>query len=430
MVLILKLLCYGLVLLFGIAVSICFSAIQENKKNVLLAACLFLLLLFLQILSWQLFGLNRTKKLYPLIVHLPLVIFLTVVLKSSWLVSISSVFSAYLCCQIPKWIGAMAAVLFPAQISYYLCYMPAMVLCYVCLRKYVSTPANRIMTQSRTSCLLFCAVPFFYYTFDYTTTIYTNWLYSGSVVAVQFIPSMVSMFYFVFILIYYEETQREKAVQQERNMMAAQLKEAKMEFDTLRQMQDQTRRYRHDMRHHFALLQVLAAKGDMEKIIDYLQNATADLDAFTPTRYCKNETINLILSFFHSMAKQSGVQLSIKADVPDALSISDTELCSLISNSLENAIAAASSISVPEKRTVSVLISIYKEKLLILVENPYAGDIVFVKGFPQTSQDGHGYGTRNISAIAELHGGQALFSATDSVFSLRVMLPLKQAKRE
>ena len=244
----------------------------------------------------------------------------------------------------------------------------------------------------------------------------------------QFIPSVVSIFYFIFILIYDTEEQKERMAQQERDLMATQLKEAKTEFDTLRRMQEQTRQYRHDMRHHFLLIKGLAAQGEMTKIVDYLQNAESDLDTFTPTRCCENETVNLLLSYFEATAKQMGVALSVEAQVPGSISISDTELCSLISNSLEHAIAAAVIISTPEKRTVSVHIAVHKEKLLLSIENPYTGNIVFQNGFPQANREGHGYGTRNISTIAEMHGGQALFSANDGIFSLKVMVPLKQDK--
>lgn len=78
-----------------------------------------------------------------------------------------------------------------------------------------------------------------------------------------------------------------------------------------------------------------------------------------------------------------------------------------------------------EKRTVSVQVAVYKGKLLLSVENPYAEEISFQKGLPQTNRPEYGYGTRSIAAIAELHGGQALFSATAGVFSLKVMIPLK-----
>ena len=425
MIQLLSLFCYGLVLLFGIAVSVCFSGAPKKRKNLLSTGGFFLLALFLQIVCWQFFGLEQTKELYPLIVHLPLVIFLHTILKRSWLVSLSSVFAAYLCCQIPKWFGSTGEILFHTQLAYYLSYMPAMALCFYLLYKYVAAPVSRIMTQSRKSCLLFGTVPLLYYLFDYVSTIYTDWLYSGSRMAVQFIPSVVSMFYFVFVLIYYAEAQKEKATQRERDLMAAQLKEAKTEFDTLSRMQEQTRRYRHDMRHHFTLIQGLAAQGDMEKIIRYLQTAESDLDAFTPTRYCKNETVNLLLSSFDTMATQAGVVLSVEACVPEILPVSDTELFSLLSNGLENAITAASAAPIPEKKIVSVQIAVYKEKLLLSVKNPYEGDIILQAGLPQTNREGHGYGSRSISAIAELHGGQALFSANAGVFSLKVMIPLK-----
>ena len=425
MIQLLDLLCYGLVLLFGIAVSVSFSGVEPSRKNMVGTGGVFLLTLSLQIIALQLAGMERTKELYPLIVHLPLVLFLVFYNKRPWLVSLSSVFSAYLCCQIPKWFGLTAEILFRTPLAYCLSYIPAILLCLSFLCRQMAAPVNRIITQSKKSCLLFGAVPFLYFSVADVSTIYTDWLYSGSKAAVQFIPSMFSMFYFVFILLYYAEMQKEKTAQRECDLMSAQLRQARVEFDTLRRIQDQTRQYRHDMRHHFMLLQGLAANGDLEKISRYLKTANSDLEAFTTTRYCENETVNLLLSSFEAIARQASVALSCKAGVPSSLSISDTELCSLLSNSLENAITAASAVPRSEERIVSIQISVYKKKLLLSVVNPYVGNVVLREGLPRTDRKEHGYGTRSISAIAELHGGQALFSANSGIFSLKVMIPLK-----
>ena len=48
MIQVLGLLCYGLVSLFGIVVSVCFADIKWNKKNILCICCFFLLALVLQ----------------------------------------------------------------------------------------------------------------------------------------------------------------------------------------------------------------------------------------------------------------------------------------------------------------------------------------------------------------------------------------------
>lgn len=421
----LELLGYMMILIFGVAVSDIFAGIERSKKNIVVISCFSASALIFLVFCWYILGLEITKELYPFVVHLPLMILLSTVFKCSLLISLSSIFSAYLCCQIPRWFASMFEMIFESRNAFFIVYIPIMVVCFFALYKYVATPVYRLMTQSKKTCLLFGAVPFFYYIFDYVTTIYTNWLYSGSVAAVQFIPSMVSMFYFVFVLIYYAEVQKGQTIQRERDLLEAELKEAKTEFDVLRRMQEQTRRYRHDMRHHFTLLQSLAAKGDMKKIADYLQIADSDLDALTPIRYCENETINLLLSSFHAKAEQAGVVLSAEACVPKTLPISDTELCSLISNGLENAITAVAAIPMERKRTVTIKIIVYKEKLLLSVNNPYEGKITFREGIPQAAIEGHGYGTRSISTIAELHGGQALFSADGAFFSLQVMVPLK-----
>jgi len=64
------------------------------------------------------------------------------------------------------------------------------------------------------------------------------------------------------------------------------------------------------------------------------------MDTITPTCFCENETVNLILSAFATKAKQGSTMLTVDAKLPDLLPFSDTELCSLLSNALENAIQA------------------------------------------------------------------------------------------
>ncbi|HOK42247.1 MAG TPA: ATP-binding protein [Thermoclostridium caenicola] len=207
-------------------------------------------------------------------------------------------------------------------------------------------------------------------------------------------------------------------------MLAAQLHGAHSELVSLRRMQEAAAAYRHDMRHHIAVMQSMAAEGNLEKIKNYLKVTQSDIDAITPIRFCENETVNLIMSTFHSKAKQAGVELTADTKLPDSIPISDTELCSLLSNGLENAVSAASACSGAERRTVSVKAMIHKNNLLILMENAYEGEVVITNGLPQASHEGHGYGTRSIAAIADAHGGQAVFSASQGVFALKIMLPL------
>ena len=413
-------------LLFGVAVSVLFAGIERTRKNNIVVGCSCVILLLVQSACWWFFGIDMTSKLYPFIIHVPMILLFSLYFKRPWLTSAASVLSAYLCCQAPRWIGFLAGAAFDRRLADHIFYIAAVFLAYYFLKRYVAGSVRELMDKSIKSRVLLGAVPLFYYMFDYITTIYTDILYSGAKWAVQFMPSTISVFYFVFIILYYAETQKQADAQRVQDMLTAQLQLAKTEFATLRQLQEFTAVYRHDMRHHFTFLQSLASAGSIEGIKEYLKTAQSDIDAITPVRFCENETANLIVSAFSARAVQEGVLLSVDAKLPATVPLSDTEFCSLLSNSLENAITAASTCPDPRCKTVTFKAQVHKNKLLISTDNPYSGKIRMKDGLPQSPFESHGFGTRSIVAIADAHGGQAIFNAEGGVFNLKIMLPLDE----
>jgi len=272
------------------------------------------------------------------------------------------------------------------------------------------------MERSVKSCLIFGAMPALYYLFDYAATVYTDFLYRGARAAVQFMPFLISTFYIVFILIYYRESQKQICLQRERDMLDVEFRQAKTELASQRQLQQIAAAYRHDMRHHFALLQGMVSEGRLEEIKKYLQTAQSDLEVVIPVSYCENETINLILSSFAAKAKRSDVQLTIDIKLPDLLPYSDTELCSLLSNALENALQAAAKVDDTNKRFIKLRIFSKNNKLCIDIRNSCQTEPIFHQGMPLSSDEEHGYGTKSMAHIIEKHGGVYRFSVKDGCF--------------
>ncbi len=407
---------FGFSLFFGLAVSVLFAGIESTPKNKRTISLLSVIFLCIQSASWWFFGIEITSKLYPLLIHLPLILIFSLYYKRPWLISVVSVLSGYLCCQAPRWIGFLAGASFASSLADHSFYIAAVFLAYYFLKRYVTKSVQQLMEKSNKSCMLLGAVPLFYYTFDYVTTIYTDILYSGVEWAVQFMPSVVSIFYFVFVLLYYAETQKQAIAQRERDMLDNQFRQAQTEFASLRQMQHNAASYRHDMRHHFTLLQGMAAEGRIEAIREYLNIAQADMDVITPVRYCENETVNLILSAFVTKAKQSKILLHVDAKLPDILTFSDTELCSLLSNALENAIHATLVIPDSDKRHIKLRIYSKNNKLCVDIRNSYQTQPLFDRGLPVAKEPEHGFGTRSIAHIIDKHGGVYQFTAKDGWF--------------
>lgn len=407
---------YWFALLFGAAIAVSFAGMEHTRKNRLAFGCFTVVLFILQITSLQLWGMATTVKLYPLLSHLPVALFIIVYLKRSYLISFTYMFISYMCCQPPRWIGSVLGSIFGCASMNHIGYIAAVLLLYFFLQKYVVDSVRHLMERSAGSCLSFGAMPAFYYLFDHFTTVYTDFLYTGSRTALQFMPFISSVFYFAFALLYYDEIQKQANTQRERDMLDTQLKQAQTEFASLRQMQKNAATYRHDMRHHFALLQSLASEGRIKEIKDYLQTALCDIDAITPVRFCENETVNLILSSFTAKAKQSEIRLTADVKLPDCLPFSDTELCALFSNALENAIHACVNIADPNERFIKLRMYSKNSKMCIDIRNTYQNEPTFRHGLPVSKECGHGYGTKSMAHIVEKNGGVFQFSLRDGWF--------------
>lgn len=71
-------------LLFGVYISAAFLGIRMDRRNVLTLLCFSLALGALCIISNLLWGEAGTQRIYPLIIHLPLVIFCTCTINTGW----------------------------------------------------------------------------------------------------------------------------------------------------------------------------------------------------------------------------------------------------------------------------------------------------------------------------------------------------------
>lgn len=417
-----------LVYLYGFFLNVSFTGGCKTKRERHIIGILCLSIWIAQVLSWKLFGFTFTWRIYPVISHIPLMLTLVFVLKKPFGISAASLLTAYFCCQIPRWVATIFFELFDAEIAYQASYSLAIIPIFFLLKKYFADAAYKAMSYSKTSLMLLGVLPLFYYLFDYITRIYTNILYDGIRMISEFLPASMALFYVVFVTAYHNEVQRRNKTELQNSMLAMQFEAAKNEMTTLMQMREQTAALRHDMRHHFMMINGYLDSCEYEKAALYINEAAHDIERITPKRYCENTAINLVLSSYNKKAENLGVALSIEADIPDNLPFSETALCTLISNGLENALNAAASLPDGKQKRVRVNCQTHKGNLLIYIKNPYQGEITFRDNLPASERPGHGFGVKSIKLIADMHGGLCSFDAKDNTFTLKVVLPVGSRK--
>ena len=419
---------YALILIFGVVVTAAFAGYEKTAKNRNAIVLLIFMIFLLQLAIFHFVGLSVTRKLYPLIVHLPVMLFIVLYLKKPLSIAFVSVLTAYLCCQPPNWLGIALRFFWDRKEVFFIANSAGLLIMLYLIKKYVASSVNQVMAYSRQSLILFGSFPFMYYLFDYTTTVYTEFLYTGSTMVVEFFPSVLSMFYIVFVMIYYNEIQKRSRLELDNAILATQSERAMNEIFALQQVQAQTAIYRHDMRHHLSLLYGFIEAGEADQAQAYIRQAQDNIDGITPVRYCENNTINLILSYFAEKSKQQGMSLEIDTVLPDRLGIPDTEICTLLSNGLQNAIEAASHEPRENPGSVRLNCRIHKGNLLLLIENTFHGQVEMKNGLPQTDEEGHGFGVKSIAMIVDKHKGYYSFSPGEDLFTLKVVLPLAGGK--
>ena len=395
---------HALILLYGTFLTVSFAGGCASDKQRREVALFCVIILAIQAVCFFLFGFEKTKQLYPLISHLPLFLMLVLRLKRRWDIALVSILTAYFCCQLPRWIGTLTLYLFSTPLAYDLGYMLSLAPMYYGLRRYFANAAYQAMTFSKGSLLLFGGLPLFYYIFDYATTVYTDALYAGVRMVIEFLPAAMALFYVAFVAAYHHEVQRRLRLERYNAILTAQSERAKNEISALQQVQQQTSVYRHDMRHHLTLLDSYLEVGEFGKAREYIRQAQTDIDKIVPVRYCEDNAVNLILSSFAAKARQQDVAFSAEVNIPARLTLSDTELCALLSNGLDNAVKAAAQAD-ETPRTVRISCQPHKDKLLIYISNPYRGTVAMRDGLPQSAAAHHGYGTKSIRMISEKHNG-------------------------
>lgn len=199
------------------------------------------------------------------------------------------------------------------------------------------------------------------------------------------------------------------------------------EYRALRTYMDETARLRHDFRHSVHLLSSLAERGDLDSIREYLRSYETTALASPPANYCRNSALNALFQYYGSLAEGAGIDTGFDLDLPDPLPYPELDLASVFGNLLDNAIAGC--MSVPEaQRRLRLTTRTHGGSLYIVATNTFDGRVRRDRHrYLSTKHAGQGTGLSSITAVAERHGGHAVFSNEDLEFHADVVLKIPRA---
>ncbi len=182
---------------------------------------------------------------------------------------------------------------------------------------------------------------------------------------------------------------------------------------------------RHEIKNHKAYMLSLLQNNEYEKLEEYFQDSVAETSELFQFIDCGNVVINNIINYEITKAKAYGVTIETKIVVPEELPFRETDLCSLLSNLLDNAIEAC---NMQNKREKIVQFKIWQDNhyLFMKVENPI-DDFISKKErlslkTTKLNSNTHGYGTKVIHMIVDRYKGYVKYEIQEEHFVAEVML--------
>ena len=181
---------------------------------------------------------------------------------------------------------------------------------------------------------------------------------------------------------------------------------------------------RHDFRQALRTLKELANANDFDALWEFLNRYEQSLPENDAKTYCRHYALNALLNYYVRLADQTHIRTEIKIELPEALRLSETDLCGMVGNILENAVAACQ--EVPEdERTLLFKTRAPNNSFIIVAVNAF-GDAVRMKNgtYLSTRRRGRGLGLSSIRSTAEKYGGSADFHHDGTAFYTDILIPI------
>ena len=209
-------------------------------------------------------------------------------------------------------------------------------------------------------------------------------------------------------------------------------------FTALRQEMEETKKMRHDMRHHFTVIDGYVKNRQYDKLSEYTAvygaetalSAKATFGATTfgvstagnegndrQNEYCPIDVINVLSNHYSAIAGQNNILFDVRCDLNAAgsdqsrVGMSDSDLCCLYANLMENAVEACLRMKTGARFIRVAVARPSPDSLIIRVWNSADSGARAAGDRFLSSKDAErgGYGLYSIKSIAEKYKGVASF---------------------
>lgn len=222
----------------------------------------------------------------------------------------------------------------------------------------------------------------------------------------------------------YHHIGKEKEYQKENQLMQMNHRLLERNMEIMEEAVASGRRFRHDARHHNAVIAEYARRGQTKELLQYLKEYDREMDERSAGNICANTAVNNILSAYTRRAKREQIKVILDVALGRSITVPNIDLVTILANAYENAIYGCEEVkrqSPEQKCFIHLMLKKKKNKLVICCRNTCRMETEFKNGQPKLEYTG-GIGVLSIIKTAEKFDGEYDFKNENGVFVFRLIM--------
>ena len=225
------------------------------------------------------------------------------------------------------------------------------------------------------------------------------------------------------LMIYYFNVQQKYQLKNE--ILEKYNEQQKKYFELLLEKEQKTRQFRHDIIAELIQIKNFSLKKDYNGLEKYITETLKEISFISKYDYdVGNDTVNAILNYYLLPVKNR-CEIEVNGYLPDSTTISDRDLCIVISKLIVNAIEAVDKIYSSE-RNINVTLKKGKIFTYIIIKNTFVNseDKVIQNKISTTKSDkrNHGFGLKNVKNIVEKYNGELVLKVEKNQFIAEIRI--------
>lgn len=209
-----------------------------------------------------------------------------------------------------------------------------------------------------------------------------------------------------------------------------QLQMQEKQYKALTENIEETRKARHDLRHHILLVRSYLKVDKKAELLEYLEEQQQALPVDVEKTICENNAVNILACYYSALAKEKGIRTDFKISISRDTGIIDSDLSIIFGNCLENALEACERMKTGD-RFIRVRAGMKMRELVIIVGNSFDGHTILNNGEYRSIKrnGGRGIGISSVRAVAKKYGGETNFEEiNENIFKVSMVLRTKEEK--